>query len=184
MVAFCRVMVVIHFKIVMPMNWLARNNHLLGVRSHWISLVKMFNENKHRCSSRCLNLNRRKWTTLFEWAICEGIIDKFYTDANGSDVPLPPLQDAMPFKYEHGKVLPCIGLEYCHLTSWMPYYCLHSGKKVMKQNIVIELARGVAECSSPKANQSYQHHNCFSLMHRWNHQLESDHCWRSCWMFF
>ena len=91
-------MAILHFKICMPLRWLASNMHFIGQQGYdWSTrsmgkavdaLYDAMNSIKHDGS---LYLNENFMNSIF---------DKIYTDENGNPAHLPPLKDAMQYQYE------------------------------------------------------------------------------------
>lgn len=98
MVALCRVMSILHFKICTPMRWLAGNTHHLGqVGYDWSarSMGKAI-DSLHDAMIEIAKDGSR----LLDVEFMDAIFDKIYTDENGNEVPLQPLKDAMAFTFE------------------------------------------------------------------------------------
>ena len=117
MVSLCCVMARLHFKIVMPMGWLAGNSHFLGCCGiDW-----------SRCSMGkaidALNVSmmgiEEDGSSYLDEDFMNNIFSRIHSDSNGNKVPLPLLVDAMTYQYEHkqtdrSKVLPFDELSYTH----------------------------------------------------------------------
>ena len=98
MVALSRVMAILHFKVCMPLRWLAGNTHFIGqqgydwsARSMGKAIDAMYN---------AMLAIEEDGKLFLDETFMNGIFDNIYNDAHGNTCPLPPLQDAMQYQYE------------------------------------------------------------------------------------
>jgi hypothetical protein len=91
-------MAIIHFKISMPLRWLAGNTQFIGQQGYdWSTrsmgkAIDAFYEAMDKIESDgSLILNEQFMNAIF---------DEIYTDDEGNRCPLPPLQEAMKYQYE------------------------------------------------------------------------------------
>ena len=89
MVALSRVMAILHFKVCMPLRWLAGNTHFIGQQGYdWStrSMVKAIDE----MYDAMLAIEEDGKLFLDE-TFMSGIFDNIYNDDNSNTCPLPPL---------------------------------------------------------------------------------------------
>ena len=98
MVALCRVMAILFFKIVMPLRWLAGNTHFSGqcgidwsVHSIGKAIDALETALIKIQDNRSLYMDESFMNTIFS---------KIHTDEEGRDKPLGPLKEAMSYQYE------------------------------------------------------------------------------------
>ncbi len=98
MVALCRIMAIIHFKICMPLRWLAGNTKSIGqqgynwsTRSMGKAIDALYEAMDKIESDGSLILNELFMNAIF---------DEIYEDDDGKPCPLPPLQEAMKYHYK------------------------------------------------------------------------------------
>ena len=98
LVSLCRVMAILHFKICMPLRWLAGNTHLLGQMGYdWSS--QSMGKAIDALESTLVDIECNGELYLNEDYMSK-IFDNIYTDSNGNSAPLKPLQDAMKYMFE------------------------------------------------------------------------------------
>ena len=98
MVALCRVMAIVHFKICMPMRWLAGNTHLIGAIGYdWSS--RSMGKAIDALYDSMVEIETDPSKFLDE-NFMNAIFDKIYTDTDGNEGPLEPLVDAMKYQFE------------------------------------------------------------------------------------
>ena len=98
MIALCRVMAILHFKICMPMRWLADNTHTIGQAGYDWSARSM-GKAIDALEEAMVKIEEDGSKFLDEDFMNE-IFSKIYTNADGEDVPLEPLEDAMKYQFE------------------------------------------------------------------------------------
>ena len=98
MVALCRVMSILHFKICMPMRWLASNTHWLGqtgydwsARSMGKAIDALHDAMVVIESDGSMFLNENFMNSIFS---------QIHKKEDGTLGPLPPLVDAMNYTFE------------------------------------------------------------------------------------
>jgi hypothetical protein len=91
-------MAIVHFKVCMPMRWLAGNTHFLFQQGyHWSTrsmgkaIDALYDAMAAIQDDGSLYLNEDFMNSIF---------DKIYIDDDGNPAPLPPLQEAMKYQYE------------------------------------------------------------------------------------
>ncbi len=98
MVALCRTMAILHFKICMPLRWLAGNTHFIGQQGYdWSS--RSMGKAVDALYDAMMSIQQDGSLFLNE-DFMNSIFDKLYTDEHGNPAPLPPLQEAMQYQYE------------------------------------------------------------------------------------
>ena len=105
MIALCRVMAILHFKICMPMRWLAGNTHSVGAVGYdWSS----------RSMGKSIDAIHDVMVTIendgsmfMDENFMNSIFNNIYTDEDGNDGPLEPLVEAMKYKFED-KITPAV----------------------------------------------------------------------------
>jgi hypothetical protein len=98
MVALCRVMAILYFKIVMPLRWLAGNTHTLGqVGYDWST--RSMGKAIDALHDALIQIESNGNLYLDE-DFMNSIFNKIYTDDNNNSIPLQPLEDAMKYQYE------------------------------------------------------------------------------------
>jgi hypothetical protein len=98
MISLCRVFAILHFKICMPMRWLAGNTHSIGsVGYDWSarSMGKAIDA-LHEAMVEI----KKDGSKFLDEDFMNDIFSKIYTDEDGNDVPLEPLVEAMKYQYE------------------------------------------------------------------------------------
>src|SRR6056300_1299243 len=98
MIALCRVMAILHFKICMPMRWLAGNTHTIGQAGYDWSARSM-GKAIDALEDAMVKIEEDGSKFLDEDFMNE-IFSKIYTNADGEDVPLESLEDAMKYQFE------------------------------------------------------------------------------------
>ena len=98
MIALCRVMAILHFKICMPMRWLAGNTHSIGQAGYDWSARSM-GKAIDALEEAMMQIEEDGCKFLDEDFMNE-IFSKIYTNADGDDAPLEPLEDAMKYQFE------------------------------------------------------------------------------------
>ena len=94
----CRVMAILHFKVCMPMRWLAGNTHTIGqVGYDWSarSMGKAID-----ALYEAMVEVEKDGSKFLDEDFMSDIFGKIYTDDQGNDVPLEPLVDAMKYQFE------------------------------------------------------------------------------------
>ena len=98
MIALCRVMAILHFKICMPMRWLAGNTHHIGALGYdWSS--RSMGKAIDALHDALVEIEKDGSKFLDEDFMNE-IFSKIYTNKDGQGVPLEPLVDAMEYQFE------------------------------------------------------------------------------------
>ena len=98
MVALSRVMAILHFKVCMPLRWLAGNTHFIGQQGYDWSARSMGKAIDAMYDAMMAIEEDGK--LFLDETFMSGIFDNIYIDADGNTCPLPPLQDAMQYQYE------------------------------------------------------------------------------------
>ena len=98
MVALTRVMSIFHFKVCMPMRWLAGNTHHLGQTGYDWSARSM-GKAVDALELAFIAVGNDGSKYLDEDFMNE-IFSEIYEDENGNRIPLQPLVDAMKFSFE------------------------------------------------------------------------------------
>ena len=98
MVSLCRVMAILHFKVCMPMRWLAGNTHALGqtgydwsARSMGKAIDALHDALMKIESDGSLFLNEEFMNQFFSL---------IHEDGEGNPAPLEPLEEAMRYQFE------------------------------------------------------------------------------------
>lgn len=145
MVALCRVMAILHFKICMPMRWLAGKTHILGRDGYdWSS--RSMGKALDALYSACVDLQENSDLYLDE-DFMNAIFDNIYVDSDGNPGPLPPLQEAMTYQYEEKQTIALDGskvLPFDQLNAEMFYP--QRPENLQTTDLVKEMASEVAEC--------------------------------------
>lgn len=145
MVALCRVMAVLHFKICMPMRWLAGNTHFLG-RTGFDWSSRSMGKAIDSLYSACLELQQNGELYLNE-EFMNAIFDNIYVDSTGNPAPLLPLQEAMTYQYEERQTVAIDGskvLPYDQLNAEMFYPVRPENQQT--SDLVKKMAIEVADC--------------------------------------
>lgn len=98
MIALCRVMAILHYKICMPLRWLAGNTHFLGQTGYdWSarSMGKAIDS-----LERALEHIELDGKLYLDEDFMNEIFDDIYVDDDGNAAPLAPLKDAMGYTME------------------------------------------------------------------------------------
>ena len=98
MISLCRVMAILHYKVCMPMRWLAGNTHTIGsVGYDWSarSMGKAID-----ALDEAMAEVEKDGSKFLDEDFMNNIFAKIYTDEEGNDVPLEPLVDAMRYQFE------------------------------------------------------------------------------------
>ena len=178
MVALCRVMAILHFKICMPMRWLAGNTHFLG-RTGFDWSSRSMGKALDALHSACTELQHDGDLFLNE-DFMNAIFDTIYEDSEGNAAPLPPLQDAMKYQYEEKKTVAIDGykvLPYDKLNAEMFYPS--RPENIQTTELVKEMACEVAECilkelcDPKKALSDYL--SCKEGKFSWGETTEEEH---------
>jgi len=143
MIALCRVMAILHFKICMPMRWLAGNTHSVGAVGYdWSS----------RSMGKAIDAIHDIMVTIendgsmfMDENFMNSIFNNIYTDEDGNDGPLEPLVEAMKYKFED-KITPAVDgskvLPYDQLNAELFYPDREENKATttLVEKMAVELA--------------------------------------------
>lgn len=92
-------MAILHFKIVMPMRWLAGNTHFLGQCGiDWSprSMGKAID-----ALEAAMMVIEEDGSKYLDEHFMNNIFSRIHSDSHGNEIPLQPLVDAMTYQYEH-----------------------------------------------------------------------------------
>jgi len=92
MVALCRVMAILFFKIVMPLQWFAGKTHFLGQFGFDWSVLSM-GKALDALEASLIQM-KDNWSFYLEEAFMNSTFSKIHTDDEGKEV-LEPLEEAM-----------------------------------------------------------------------------------------
>jgi hypothetical protein len=98
MVALCRIMAILHFKICMPMRWLAGNTHHLGQIGYDWSARSM-GKAIDALHDAMVEIEK-DGSKLLDEDFMDSIFSEIYEDEDGNKVPLEPLVEAMNYQFK------------------------------------------------------------------------------------
>ena len=143
--SLCRAVSILHFKVCMPLRWLAGNTHLIGQCGYDCSTHSM---GKVIDALHDAMIKIEEDGSLFlDEEFMNGIFHSIHTDDDGNSVPLPPLVEAMEYQYERKQTNAIDGskvLPYDQLNTEL-FYPVKEVNKATTKTVEI-MAVEIAEC--------------------------------------
>lgn len=178
MIALCRVMAILHFKICMPMRWLAGNTHSIGQTGfNWSA----------RSMGKAIDALHDAMTEIeqdgskfLDEDFMNDIFSKIYENEDGEQCPLQPLVDAMKFQFEEKQTTTMDGskvLPFDQLNAELFYP--DRKENIETTDTVLSMAVEMAKCmieeleNPTKATSDYL--SCIDGKFSWGETTDDEH---------